>query len=157
VSFKDAVESTPHLENCWQPGLQALRAEDRPHIAPQNTRNLRGSVDVDTAWRRLEPKANRWDFAIAYQHTDRQEEFVYWVETHTASNSQANKVILKAQWLLNWLRNAGRNLNAFERDIVWVSSGATKFTLTAPQKNRMAAAGLRNCGGRLRITDACGD
>ena len=157
MSFKTAVEATQHLENCWREGLQALRAQDRPHIVPEATRNLRGSVDVDTAWRRLEPKANRWDFAIAYQHSDRREEFIYWVETHTANDSQVNKVILKARWLLNWLQNGGRPLSRFERDIVWVSSGATTFTLNAPQTKQMAAVGLRICGSRLRIPEQRGN
>jgi hypothetical protein len=42
-------------------------------------------------------------------------------------------------------------LAEFERDIVWVSSGATTFTLTSPQKKRMAEVGLKQVGGKLRI------
>ena len=157
MTFKVAVEASPNLHNSWQPGLRALRSRDRQHIDAQPTANLRGSIDVDAAWRPIQPNANRWDFGIAYQHSDRQEEFVYWVETHTANDSQVKVVIRKAQWLLAWLKNGGRPLNKFERDIVWVSSGATKFTLTAPQKKQMAAAGLRNCGSRLRIRGQRGD
>lgn len=153
MSFKTAVEQAVHLENAWKPGLQALRAEDRLHINPQDPRKLRGSVDVDTAWQQLDPQGNRWDFGIAYQHTNRNEEFVYWVETHTASDSQVKKVIKKAQWLLNWLKTDGKNLAQFEREILWVSSGATSFTLISPQKKQMALAGLKHCGSKLRILD----
>ena len=156
MSFREAVGNTPHLENAWQEGLQALRAEDKPHIEAEDTRKLRGSVDVDTALQRIEPQANRWDFGIGYQHSDRQRDVVYWTELHTASDSEVRVVIAKAQWLLGWLKGDSKTLAAFERDIVWVSSGATSFTLTSPQKKQMAAAGLRHTGLKLRIRNERG-
>jgi hypothetical protein len=153
VTFKEAVEQTQHLEHAWQPGLQALRAEDKPHIELEDARKLRGSADIDAALRRVEPNANRWDFGIAYQHSNRRQEFVYWVELHTASDSQVNKVIKKAQWLLKWFKTGGRRLAEFDKEIIWVSSGATTFTLTAPQRKQMAEAGLIHKGLKLRITN----
>jgi hypothetical protein len=153
MTFKEAVEKTPQLKNAYQVGLQALRAEDKPHIEAEDTRRLTGSVDVDTAYQKIDPQANRWDFGIAYQHTNRKAEVVYWVETHTASDAEVKVVIKKALWLLAWLKGDGALLDRsdFERDIVWVSSGATTFTLTSPQKKQMAQAGLLHAGGRLRI------
>jgi hypothetical protein len=155
VTFKEAVEKTKNLEKAWEPGLQALRAEDRLHIDAEDTRKLRGSVDLDKAWQQIDPHGNRWDFGIAYQHSNRADEFVYWVELHTASDSQVKKVIKKAQWLLNWLKSNGGLLNQFEREIVWVSSGATTFTLNAPQKKQMALAALKHRGSKLRILNRC--
>ena len=114
---------------------------------------LRGSVDVDLALQHVEPQANRWDFGIAYQHSNRDEEFVYWVELHTAATSEVEVVIRKARWLLDWLKNGGKRLAVFEKEILWVSSGATHFTLGATQKKRMAEAGLQHAGNRLRIPD----
>jgi hypothetical protein len=149
MTFKTAVEATPPL--AYGVGLQALRAEDRPHIDAEDTRQLTGSVDVDTALQAVDPHGNRWDFGIAYKHSNRREEVIYWVEMHTASDSEVGRVIKKAQWLLAWLKGHGARLATFERDIVWVSSGATSFTLSAPQKKQMAAAGLRNRGRVLRI------
>jgi hypothetical protein len=154
MNFKQAVEATPPL--IWCAGLQALRAEDKPHIKAEDTHRLRGSVDVDTALQKAEPNANRWDFGIAYQHSDRDDEVVYWTELHTASDSEVKVVIAKARWLLAWLKNGGSNLAGFERDIVWVSSGATTFTLTSPQRKQMAAAGLRHVGARLSIRNQRG-
>ena len=40
MTFRRAVESTPNLEGEWKAGLSALRAKDRPHIQPQDTRPL---------------------------------------------------------------------------------------------------------------------
>ena len=157
MTFKEAVEKTAQLEQAWEPGLQALRAQDRPHIEPEDPRRLQGSVDVDTAWQPLDPNGNRWDFAIAYRHSDKDEDFIHWVELHTASDSEVQRVIRKARWLLNWLKTHGKLLNQFEREIAWVSSGATTFTLNAPQKKQMAAAGLIHRGSKLRIRNQRGN
>ena len=153
MKFKEAVEKTLHLEKSYVAGLQALRAEDRPHINAEDTRKLTGSVDVDAALRAADPHGHRWDFAIAYQHKNRKEETIYWVELHTASDSQVSVVIKKAQWLSSWLKGGGAPLAKFERDIVWLSSGSTTFTLSAPQKKQMAQVGLQHHGLRLRITN----
>ena len=157
MKFKEAVEKIPGLEKAHQAGLQALRAQDRPHIDAEDTRRLSGSVDVDTALQKKYPKANRWDFAIGYNHVDRKAEVVYWVELHTASDSQVKVVIKKAQWLLQWLKEEANALASFEREIIWVSSGATSFTLSAPQTKQMAQAGLVYRGGILRIPNKRGD
>jgi hypothetical protein len=154
MTFKQAVKQSPHLANAYCAGLRALRAEDKPHISPHDTRKLTGSVDIDKANMREDPNGNRWDFGIAYQHSNRDDEVVYWVELHTASDSQVSKVIKKTQWLLTWFRGKGKLLASFEKEILWVSSGATMFSLTAPQKKQMAQVGLKHCGGVLRIPDA---
>lgn len=151
MNFKEAVEKTPALKNSWCPGLQALRTEDKPHIEAVDPRKLTGSVDVDTAYQKLMPQSNRWDFAIAFQHSNRDKEVVYWVELHTASDSQVKVVIKKTQWLREWLKGEGKPLAGFEKEIVWVSSGATTFTRSSPQKKLMAQAGLLHVGGKLRI------
>jgi hypothetical protein len=156
MTFKKAVGKTKHLEKAWKEGLQALRAEDKPHIEPQDPRNLRGSVDVDTALRRIYPNANRWDFAIGYKHSNHPDDFIYWVELHTASDSQVKKVVKKAEWLRTWLKADNNPMNDFAREIIWVSSGATTFTLGAPQRKAMAAAGLTHRGLKLRISNQRG-
>jgi hypothetical protein len=153
VTFKEAVNQTPNLETAWQPGLQALRAEDKPHIIAEDTRRLRGSADVDTALLSREPQANRWDFAIGYQHTNRKVEFIYWVETHTGSDDQIKVVLKKLDWLKNWLRTDGHQLARFDRDITWVSSGHTLFTKGSSQVKTLAQKGLIYSGAKLRIPD----
>ena len=151
--FREAVEATTNLAGRFQIGLQALRAQDRLHIKAEDTRRLSGSIDLDTTLQAVEPHANRWDFAIAYRHTNRKAEVIYWTELHTASDSEVKVVIKKARWLLGWLKADGKKLAApaFESDIVWVSSGATTFQLTGPQRKQMAEAGLRHVGSCLRI------
>jgi len=155
VTFKQAVNATPNLTGKWKAGLQALRAEDKSHINAANTRAITGSVDVDTALMQI-PKhsqANRWDFAIGYQHADRKTECIYWVELHTASTSQVDVVLAKLRWLVRWLKGDGKALDKdnFERDFVWVSSGDTHYSLNSSQRRTIADLGLRQTGSRLMI------
>lgn len=151
MTFKKAVKKTRHLENAWMPGLRALRSQDKPHVGPSDTRLLRGSVNVDAALQHQQPHAHRWDFAIGYRHANRQEDCVYWVEVHTGSDREVNVVLAKLRWLKQWLTGDGRPLNQFERDFIWVSSGATSFTLGAPQLKQFAQLGLQHKGSVLRI------
>ena len=151
MSFKRAVRETVHLENAWMQGLGALRAQDRPHVVPEDPRLLKGSADVDSALRPHEPNAHRWDFAIGYRHANRQKDCVYWVEIHTANDKEVRVVLDKLHWLRAWLGGGGNLLNQFERDFVWVSSGATSFTLGAPQLKKFAQLGLQHKGRVLRI------
>lgn len=151
MTFKEALEATPDVKDSWRKGLKALRAEDKPHVEAEDTRRLRGSADIDAALLKKEPYANRWDFGISYQHEDRAEEVIYWTEMHTASDSQISVVIRKAQWLLNWLKTSAPKLNSFEREIIWVSSGATSMSPTDPKRKQMAQAGLRHAGSKLRL------
>lgn len=156
MTFKDALKRTPHLEDAWKAGLGAMRSQDRPHINPETTRNLSGSAYVDEALKQVAEHANahRWDFAIAYKHTNPKKEWIYWVEIHTASDSEVNVVLEKLKWLKAWLAGEGSALNHFDREFIWVSSGATSFTLNSPQQKRFAALGLQHRGRRLRIQDA---
>jgi hypothetical protein len=151
MTFKEAVEGTHHLKKAYCAGLQALRAEDKSHVEAEDTRKLTGSVDIDKANLKADPDGNRWDFAIAYQHMNRNAEVIYWVEMHSASDSQVKVVIKKAQWLLNWFKKKGKSLAGFEKNIVWVSSGATTFTLSSPQKKQMAQVGLQHVGSKLTL------
>lgn len=133
------------------PGLQALRGPDRPHVNPEDPHGLQGSVDVDSALRAEQPNAHRWDFAIGYRHANWTGDYIYWVEVHTAREREVDVVLRKLQWLRAWLAGDGRPLSEFKRDFIWVSSGATAFTLGAPQLKRFAQLGLQHKGRILRI------
>ena len=153
MTFRAALGRTPNLGTAWRAGLGALRSQDRPHIRAEIPRHLTGSADVDAALVGVQPNANRWDFAIGYQHSNRKQELIYWVETHTGSDSQIAVVLRKFDWLKNWLRGDGQELAKFERDIVWVASGATSFTQNSTQRKRLATSGLRYVGKILHIPE----
>jgi hypothetical protein len=129
----------------------SVAGQDRPHVVPKAPRQLRGSADVDSALQGHQPNAHRWDFAIGYRHANRNKDCVYWVEIHIASGKEVNVVLAKLHWLQTWLAADGSRLSPFERDFIWVSSGATPFTLDAPQLKRFAQLGLQHRGRVLRI------
>ena len=153
MGFKEVVEATTNLQGKWKAGLGALRAEDAPHIKPEDTstKRLRGSVDIDAAWVRFDPQGNRWDFAIGYKHDNRADEFIYWVEIHTGSNAEIKVVLKKLAWLKVWLKAEGKELDKFDRLFVWTSSGATSFTEGATQVKKLADQGLHYSGSIFRI------
>jgi hypothetical protein len=153
MPFKEAVEATPNLNGKWKKGLRALRAEDKRHVRIQDASEarLRGSVDIDSALRDQYPNANRWDFAIGYQHTDRRDEFIYWVEFHTGSDNQIGVVLRKLEWLKTWLRAEGWELARFEKLFVWVPSGATSFTQGSPQVKSLVTRGIFYSGSVFKI------
>lgn len=151
MNFRRAVERVPDLRGALRPGLKALRAQDRPHVAPEDPRRLRGSVDVDAALRPRHPHAHRWDFAIGYRHSNLNRDFIYWVEMHTATDRQVKVVLEKLSWLKGWLAGDGCELRTPDSEFVWVSSGATTFTLSAPQRKEFAQSGLYHRGQVFRI------
>ena len=151
MSFETAVKATSHLEHFWQTGLGALRAQDRTRIRAEDTRKITGSVDVDTALRDVEPEANRWDFGLAYQHANREKEFVYWIETHTGSDREISVVLRKVEWLRGWFNGDGAELAKFEREIVWIPSGATSFRRGTKQVKQLADKGVIYSGSLFRI------
>jgi len=73
---------------------------------------------------------------------------------HTAIDKEVKIVLDKLHWLRAWLADDGRPLSQFERDFVWVSSGATSFTHTAPKIKQLAQQGLQYQGKALRIPSA---
>ncbi len=153
MGFRESVEATPNLQGKWKEGLGALRAEDKPHVKPQetSTTRLRGSVDIDTALRPHDPDGHRWDFAVGYQHANRPDEFVYWIETHTGSDSQFRVMLDKLTWLQTWLKGDGKELAKFDRLFVWAPSGATSFTKGSTQVKILATKGLYYAGSVFKI------
>lgn len=151
MNFKTAISKTSRLENAWAQGLRTLRSQDRSHVEPADPRRLTGSINVDKALQAHEPNEHRWDYAIGYHHTNQQKEWIYWVEIHPASDKEVKVVLQKLHWLKAWLASSGRLLNQFDRDYVWVSSGATSFTPGAPQRKVFAQLGLQHKGRVLRI------
>ena len=147
------MEATPNLQGKWKEGLGALRAEDKPHVKPEDTSTtrLRGSVFIDEALLAQDPHGNRWDFAIGYQHANRSDEFVYWIETHTGSDSQIKVMLKKLAWLQDWMKGDGKELAKFDRLYVWAPSGATSFTKGSTQVKILATKGLHYAGSVFKI------
>ncbi len=152
MTFKDAVEQTTGLGEAYCRGLRALRSQDRTHVDAQDTQRLSGSVDLDSVLQADQPNDPRWDYGVGHRPSNLNgREMIYWIEIHPATDGEVKVVIGKLQWLKQWLSSSARKLNAMHREFVWLSSGKTSLTLTAPQRKKMALEGLQHKGGHFRI------
>ncbi len=108
MNFRRAVSETSEICDAWRPGLQALKAADRPRVTALNTRSLSGSVDLDGALVGKHPGANRWDYGIGSKRPGAGGEYVYWVEVHPASDREVAAMLRKVSWLKGWLQASDR-------------------------------------------------
>jgi hypothetical protein len=147
LTFQRAVEQTPDLKGAWREGLKALREIDRNRVDAQDTRRIKGSVDVEEALVASYPGERQWDYAVGFHPTNLGGEVVvYRLEVHPAKDGEVRVVLEKLQFLKKWLRERGTKLNTMRRAFIWVSSGKTSFTLTAPQQKQFALHGLQHPG-----------
>ena len=153
MKFKQAVEQTPEVKDAFRNGLQALRRRDKSHIAALDTRRITGSVDVDAAVNDLYQNDPRWDYAVGHRLANRDEEVVYWIEIHPANDRAVDEVLAKLEWLKRWLKDRAPKLNEMQREFIWVSSGATSFTLTSPQQKSFSLLGINHIGRVFQIPD----
>lgn len=140
--FKEAVEATPDIATCYQPGLSALKSNSSK-VKVGNTRNLNGSVDIDACTSAQYPQANRWDYAIGYNSE------AYFVEAHPASPGEVDVVIKKLNWLKNWLNTKAPELNKIKakaNPFVWVQSGKFDIPKTTPQYRKAVSNGILPIG-----------
>jgi hypothetical protein len=151
VKFKEAVEGTPGVEAAWRPGLQAIERADRRHIDVEDGKCLRGSVNLDAAMKHARPHDPRWDYGVGHQAARNAAEIVYWIEIHPANNRGVAEVLSKLAWLIQWLKDSAPLLRDMPRAYVWVSSGKTSFTLSSPQRKRLAVHGLRHVGRTFKL------
>jgi len=144
MSFNSDVASTSDISSCIQIGLSAIRRTDRSKINCPNSRNINGSVDIDSCLASEYPHCNRWDYAIGYNHK------CYFVEVHPASTSEIGTMINKLNWLKTWLRNQSSPLLSNHAGFHWIASGNVSISKGSPQARKLAASGLvgpkRQCG-----------
>lgn len=150
MDFETAVRRTPHLGDCFRPGLQALRATDRSRVRAARPRRVRGIVDLDAALSAELPDEPRWDYGIGLpegQNSDR----AVWVEVHPASSHHVDEVISKHRWLRSWLNSEAPELERISRHYVWLASGAVALTAGSLQRKRVAQAGILFQSGILNL------
>lgn len=124
-------------------GLQALEPVDRQRITTANTRTLAGSANIDTALKKKQPNARRWDYVVGQRGSTSIE--LHWVEVHPArSDRNLDEVLHKLTWLRAVL--AGEKLDSYPKQFIWIGSGKIAFSPGSPQQKRLANAGCRLVG-----------
>lgn len=133
-AFKQAVTASPEIAEGYCQGLQAL-GPNAYTIAPQDTKKLSGSVNLDTHAREKYPEDPRWDYIIGY------EDKAYFLEIHPATNSQnITEMYNKARWLKSWLNDKALALKAItdRETLYWVPSGKCNFLSGSPERRKLA-------------------
>ena len=137
-TFKKAVEATPDIENCYQPGLKSLGVHSSK-ITLDNTSLSEGSVDIDTCVTSKYPNDSRWDYCLSYKGK------TYFVEVHTANTREVGAVLKKLQWLKDWLISNAPELIKLKakQPFYWIQSGNYSILPNSKQERRMAQVGLK--------------
>ena len=150
MSFADAVRNTPDIAECLKPGLQALGSNSHK-VKVNATRELSGSVDIDTCLARAYPNAPRWDYVFGYK------DLVHYVEVHPAdSTGEVKNVIAKFEWLKQWRKRSSLDLEDLEHRSTyhWVSSGGTEPMLKGGRYRRLLDRNRIRVAGSVLRTDA---
>lgn len=138
--FEEAVKATPHVQNGYKPGLQAL-SKYSTKIEAKDTAKCEGSLDIDACTVHLFPVANRWDYALCYDSE------VYFVEVHSANTSEVSVILRKLQWLKDRLHNHAPQINKLKAKsgpvYYWIQSGNFNIPKNAPQLRIAAEKGIR--------------
>ena len=138
MGFKNAVEATEDIKDCYNKGLTAL-GSNSGKVRPHNTRRVNGSVNLDDCVSGKYPDASRWDYIIGYNGA------AYFLEVHPASTSNVGEMIKKLNWLKVWLRREAAEINAIkasDKPFRWVASKGVGIVKDSPQALRLAKSGL---------------
>lgn len=141
MKFRRAVENTEEIRHYLLNQLDALSKAHKSSVTPSDPKRVTGSVDLDAALQPLFPNATRWDYAIGYRLTARDDK-AFFVEFHRAFDDQVKRVIEKKHWLESWMD--GKALDELrEREFVWVSAGGIHIPGNAPSRRELDENAIR--------------
>lgn len=137
ITFKEAVKNTPDIKDNYCSGLQAIKGNERKMIVSKDTKDLSGSVDIDSALKANDPYGARWDYAIGY------EDKAYFVEVHPANTSNVQEMINKVDWLKKWLKEKATKLKEIgQTPYYWIPSGNYSISKGSPQERKLSQNGI---------------
>ncbi len=150
-SFRAAVEASEILRPHLNAGLQALLSVDSDRIRAKHTRRITGSVNLDTALAASLPNSPRWDYGVGYRLKNSTSDIVHWIEVHPATDREAGIVVKKLAWLKQWIAADAQKLSCLDPRYIWISSGSTRLTPTAPALRQLAQLGCKNVGNTYSL------
>jgi len=137
VSFAEVINNTSDIAECFEPGLQALGANSSK-VSVASTRELEGSVDIDTCVKNSYPNDVRWDYVFGYKNR------VYFVEVHPANTGEVKTLIKKLNWLKEWRKRSAPKLEALKGRSAyhWIASGKIAIVKKSRYNRMLAQAGI---------------
>jgi len=147
MTFAKAVRQTMDLKPCLKVGLQALGANSKKISVPKNeTKNLEGSVDLDTCVKNKYPNDRRWDYVLGYRSR------VYYVEIHPAGTSEVGVVIAKLSWLKQWRKQSSALESLHNKSSYhWIASKGINITKNSKYRRMLDMAGIVGPCSRLDL------
>jgi hypothetical protein len=140
-TFKQAVEATPMVKDCYRPGKQAILNKEQDKVELTIPRNCGGSLFIDKCLvdQKIDTDKNRWDYAIDYNGE------VFFFEVHSAKTGEVSKVLKKLQWLKHWLHTSAPEINALkaETPYYWVKSKSYSILPYSSEERAFQEKGLR--------------
>jgi len=135
MTFEEAVLATDIVADCLRLGLQAL-GSDSAKLVVAHTRDIDGSVDIDSCLQEQQPNAPRWDYVLGYR------KHIFYVEVHPATTGHLDTMRRKLEWLRSWRR--GTKLQALVNQSTehWIVVGRTTISKGAVHTRRLTALGL---------------
>jgi outer membrane protein assembly factor BamE (lipoprotein component of BamABCDE complex) len=121
--------------------MQALLMRDRALIAPAERPKIGDSLDLDAAFKKDFPNANRWDYVFSVATTGK----LIALEPHIAKDSEISVLIAKKKHAATQLR-AHFQPQYGVSEWLWVSHGRTSFSRMEQATRRLAQAGIRYLG-----------
>ncbi|WP_294627827.1 hypothetical protein [uncultured Bacteroides sp.] len=138
--FQHAVENTSEISSAYCKGLQALKKSETGKVIASEPIKIDGSVDIDSAVKKLYPEDNRWDYAIGYDGK------VCYIEVHPAYTSEVATIEAKFSWLKAWLKNKAPQLWALPKasvSFVWVHTKGGYILPQSRQAKTLASLGIK--------------
>ena len=146
MNFTDAIRSTPEIAECLRNGLQALGAYSGK-IRVLKTRDLIGSVDIDTCLEKRYPNAHRWDYVFGYEN------HIYYVEVHQGNTGEVEDVIAKFSWLKQWRKRSATSLENLKGRSTyhWISvKGTASIGKRSNHRRKLDQSGIRGPSSVLK-------
>lgn len=142
-SFKEAVEATGEVKNCYMAGLNALSKSHKNKINLGNPDKCGGSLFIDLCLSNQGKylNDNRWDYAFDYKGE------VFFIEVHPAKSNEVETVIKKFEWLRNWLTSKAPGLNTLKAKsrfpYYWIQTSAFDIPKHSSQYRRISQLNLK--------------
>jgi hypothetical protein len=125
--------------NSYQKGKSGIKNQHRDKIRIEDTRKLKGSMDIDEACKDSEPNSPRWDYMVVIWKNSL--ENLALIEIHPAAKYRnVAEVIEKKNWLNQWLYKT--RLIDFRKKFIWIATGSICITSGSKYAKRLAVSNI---------------
>ena len=133
--FREAVEATPEIAQCYEKGLGAIK--EKNIVKVQDTQKLQGSVFIDDCLHNVKKysRQNLWDYVVGYKN------HAFYIEVHGAKDSEVKTMKKKLQWVKDW-RLQSESLSKIRSTYHWVLTRGDAITRRSRWFREVIEAGL---------------